>query len=58
MSDINEGQKADSKNLSEIDYLKKIRSKNRMRIFGSSSDFSQLRLVWDFGVKCMSLGRR
>ena len=32
VSDINEGQKADSKNLSEIDYLKKIRSKNRMRI--------------------------
>ena len=35
MSDINEGQKADSKNLSEIDYLKKIRSKNRMRILAA-----------------------
>ena len=35
VSDINEGQKADSKNLSEIDYLKKIRSKNRMRILAA-----------------------
>ena len=35
VSDINEGQKADSKNLSEIDYLKKIRSKNWMRILAA-----------------------
>lgn len=35
VSDINDGQKADSKNLSEIDYLKKIRKKNRMRILAA-----------------------
>ena len=39
VSDINEGQKADSKNLSEIDYLKKIRSKNQDADFGSSLIF-------------------
>ena len=32
VSEINDGQKADSKKSSEIDYLKKIRKKNRMRI--------------------------
>ncbi len=32
MSEINDGQKADAKRLSEIDYLKKIRKTNRMRI--------------------------
>lgn len=35
VSEINDGQKADSKKLSEIDYLKKIRSKNRMRILAA-----------------------
>lgn len=32
VSEINDGQKADSQKSSEIDYLKKIRKKNRMRI--------------------------
>lgn len=35
VSEINDGQKADSKKLSEIDYLKKIRKKNRMRILAA-----------------------
>lgn len=35
VSEINDGQKADSKKSSEIDYLKKIRKKNRMRILAA-----------------------
>ena len=35
VSDINDGQKTDSKKSSEIDYLKKIRKKNRMRILAA-----------------------
>ena len=35
VSDINDGQKADPRKLSEIDYLKKIRKKNRMRILAA-----------------------
>ncbi len=35
VSEINGGQKADSKKSSEIDYLKKIRKKNRMRILAA-----------------------
>ena len=35
VSDINDEQKADSKKLSEIDYLKKIRKKNQMRILAA-----------------------
>ena len=35
VSEINDGQKADSQKSSEIDYLKKIRKKNRMRILAA-----------------------
>jgi hypothetical protein len=35
VSEINDGQKADSKKSSEIDYLKKIRKRNRMRILAA-----------------------
>lgn len=35
VSEINDGQKADSKKSSEIDFLKKIRKKNRMRILAA-----------------------
>ena len=35
VSEINDGQKADSQKSSEIDYLKKIRNKNRMRILAA-----------------------